>query len=205
MTAGRKRTFAKDEALDKAMKVFWENGYSGTSLSDLTAELGINKPSLYAAFGNKEKLFKAAIEHYMSAYGAATLQRLFDAKDDSVKESLRTYLYDIIDLQTDKKTPGGCFVVNSYCESGGHGFPEETSALLADKEMTAETIIYRFLDMKMAEGKLNEETNLKQLAAYFTAIIYGLAVHSRSGKTKSELQSIADFSLSNLPIKENSE
>jgi AcrR family transcriptional regulator len=64
MTAGRRRSFDEAQALETAMRVFWRRGYQGTSLSDLTAALGINKPSLYAAFGNKEQLFARALAHY---------------------------------------------------------------------------------------------------------------------------------------------
>ena len=68
MVAGRPRKFDKEHALEAAMLVFWRNGYSGTSLADLTNAMAINKPSMYAAFGNKEQLFKASLEQYINQY-----------------------------------------------------------------------------------------------------------------------------------------
>jgi len=202
MNAGRKRTFEKDEALDKAMRVFWENGYSGTSLSDLTNELGINKPSLYAAFGNKEKLFEASIERYLTEYAAPLSKCLSDAEDVPVKESLRSYLYNIIDLQTESNSPGGCFVVKSHCESGGVGFPEEMSSLMTNMQVMNEEMINNFLETKLAEGQFTENASLKDMTGYLLSVMYGLAVHARTGKTKEELRAIADFSLNMLPVRE---
>ncbi len=203
MNAGRKRTFEKDEALDKAMRVFWENGYSGTSLSDLTSELGVNKPSLYAAFGNKEKLFEASIGRYMTEYAVPLSKSLSDAADVPVKESLRAYLYNIIDLQTDSNSPGGCFFVKSHCESGGVGFPEEMSSLLTQMQVMNEEMLNNFFETKLAEGQFSETAKIKDLTGYFMGVMYGLAVHARTGKTKEELQEIADFSLNMLPVKED--
>ncbi len=78
MSAGRKRTFDEEQALEAAMRVFWQKGYVGTSLSDLTAALGINKPSLYAAFGNKEQLFASALARYGSRYGLPHAEHLLE-------------------------------------------------------------------------------------------------------------------------------
>ncbi|GAA0410365.1 TetR/AcrR family transcriptional regulator [Cocleimonas flava] len=201
MSAGRKRTFDKDEALDKAMRVFWKNGYSGTSLSDLTTELGINKPSLYAAFGNKEKLFEAALERYLSEYASPLSQTLSEGEAIPVKDALRAYIYKIIEIQAGDENPGGCFFVKSHCESGGVGFPDDMSALMEKKQAMHEEMISNFLQQKIAEGQFTEEANLKEITGYLMAVIYGLSVHARTGKSKQELQEIANFSLNMLPVK----
>lgn len=86
--AGRKRSFDKQQALDKAMRLFWANGFSGTSISALAAILGINKPSLYAAFGNKEQLFKASLDHYAECYGEPSVLKLHEPDTDSLEERL---------------------------------------------------------------------------------------------------------------------
>ena len=90
MGAGRQREFDKRVALDAAMKVFWANGYSGTSLSDLTDVMGINKPSLYAAFGNKEALFISALDHYTGEHGAPHNQELHKS-NKNLRSRLRVY------------------------------------------------------------------------------------------------------------------
>ena len=118
MSAGRKRAFDKAEALDKAMRFFWDNGYSGTSVNDLSAALGINKPSLYAAFGNKERLFATALEHYMTQYGAPLMERLAQPEEAPLAERMRSYLLGIVNLVSDTESPKGCLFVKSNCESG---------------------------------------------------------------------------------------
>ena len=74
MTVGRKRAFVKEDALNQAIKVFWTNGYSGTSLTELTQAMHINKPSLYATFGNKEALFLEAMSYYRQQYSGAAIE-----------------------------------------------------------------------------------------------------------------------------------
>ena len=202
MNAGRKRTFEKDEALDKAMRVFWENGYSGTSLTDLTTELGINKPSLYAAFGNKEKLFEASIERYMTEYGMPRLQNLDANSDASVKEKLKKYLYSVIELQTEKESPAGCFFVKSQCESGSVGFPEEMTTLLDKMNGMNEEMINQFFESEIAKGHFPNNADPKEMSGFLLSVLFGLAVQARSGKTKEELQEIADYTINTFPIME---
>ncbi len=203
MNAGRKRTFEKDEALDKAMRVFWENGYSGTSLTDLTTELGINKPSLYAAFGNKEKLFQASIEHYMTEYGMPRLQNLDKNSDVPVKEKLKAYLYSVIELQTEKESPNGCFFVKSQCESGRVGFPKQMTALLEKMGGMNEEMINRFFENEVSKGHFSKNADPKEMSGFLLSVLFGLAVQARSGKTKQELQDIADYTINTFPIRED--
>src|SRR5258706_8145264 len=105
MAGGRPRAFDVDEALDRALDVFWRQGYEGTALSDLTAAMGINRPSLYAAFGNKEELFGKVLDRYVSgpaAYAAAAL----DAP--RARDVVEKLVYGAIDLTTGPDTPTGC-------------------------------------------------------------------------------------------------
>ena len=108
MSAGRRRTFDKAEGLAKAMIVFWRDGYNGTSLSDLTAAMGINKPSLYAAYGNKEELFVSAINEYVLKHGVPHFANLL-VINLSLKERLQAYLESVAKMVSDSKLPGGCF------------------------------------------------------------------------------------------------
>ena len=109
MTAGRKREFDKDKALKAAMLVFWEKGYAGTSMADLTASMGINKPSLYAAFGNKEQLHRRALELYAKHYGGANITRLQD-ESLPLRQRLSKFLDAVVDMQFDEDLPRGCLV-----------------------------------------------------------------------------------------------
>ena len=166
MTAGRKRAFNKQEALDEAMRVFWANGYSGTSVSELTSALGINKPSLYAAFGNKEQLFKASLEHYMKAYGAPNWLKLFEPADAPLHNRLKAYLYSIIDLVSDPTLPRGCLYVKSTCESGGQAMQGEITAIVNDIEKESEKALVAFFKNEKRDGHLPKTANVNQMATY---------------------------------------
>src|SRR5437870_13127396 len=107
-TVGRPRSFDADEALDRALRVFWRKGYGGTSLPDLTKAMRINRPSLYAAFGNKEALFRQVVDRYES--GPARYAREALALP-TAREVVGRLLEGAVDLQTDRQNPGGCLMV----------------------------------------------------------------------------------------------
>lgn len=199
MNAGRKRAFDKEEALDKAMRVFWENGFAGTSLADLTSALGINKPSLYAAFGNKEQLFATALEHYMDQYGSPNLRRLTDPPDAPLKGRLRAYLFGIIDVVTDCESPKGCLFVKSSCESGSAAIPSEITSLLQDMGLTNEMVLTDLLEAERLRGQLPEDAQVQDITGYLLSVMYGLSVLARCGKTKEALKAVADMAVSALP------
>src|SRR5438552_3939441 len=115
MPLGRPRTFDTDKALDKALKVFWRKGYEGASLPDLTAAMGINRPSLYAAFGNKESLFKKAVHRYSTGPAGFVSQALAQPTARAVVERL---LQGGIDMVTHPKNPHGCLMVQGALACG---------------------------------------------------------------------------------------
>ena len=199
MNVGRKRAFDKAEALETAMRVFWDKGFNGTSLTDLTAALGINKPSLYAAFGNKEQLFATALEYYMTEYGAPLLQRLTEPTDAPFSERLRAYLFGIIDMVSDSASPKGCLFVRSSCESGGAAVPDEISAMLKDIGLASERNLTKLLKAEQRRGQLPPGAEPKAIAGYLLSVIYGLSVLARRGKPRKELRTIADTAVRVLP------
>ena len=200
MTAGRKRAFDKAEALDTAMHVFWKNGYGGTSIADLTTALRINKPSLYAAFGNKEQLFEAALEHYASRYGAPLMERLTTPDDAPLKERLRSYLFGIVELVSDKNAPKGCLIVKTSCESGSHSFPDEVSSSVEKIGLATEQSLAKFLENEQKRGQLPRSANPRAWAVYLLSIIYGLSVLARHGKSRSEFRTVIDLAIGALPV-----
>ena len=109
MVLGRPRAFDKDTALDRALTVFWEKGYEGTSISDLTAAMGVNPPSLYAAFGNKQALFKLALDRY-EARRDEILAEAFAAP--TAREAMARLLLGTADRLSDKTAPRGCLMVH---------------------------------------------------------------------------------------------
>src|SRR5688500_17890997 len=102
---GRPRAFDADKALDRALKVFWKKGYEGASLPDLTKAMGINRPSLYAAFGNKEALFRKALARY-AAGPAAYVCRAMEAR--TARAVFEQLLAGAIEMQADRRNPRGC-------------------------------------------------------------------------------------------------
>src|SRR5213592_2067234 len=114
-TVGRPRAFHVDEALDQALEVFWRKGFEGTSLPDLTKAMGINRPSLYAAFGNKEALFRRALDRYAEGPAAYVREALNGLTARAVAERL---LHGSIDLLTDPRHPRGCLMVQGALACG---------------------------------------------------------------------------------------
>ena len=117
---GRPRTFDADIALDKAMKVFWEKGYEGSSLPELTEAMGMNRPSMYAVFGNKENLFRLALDRY-----GATHDPLFNAalKEPTARAVVEHFLRGNADAQTETDQPAGCLVINGALACSDDALP----------------------------------------------------------------------------------
>src|SRR6266571_4767093 len=115
MPVGRPRAFDIDKALDRALRVFWRKGYEGATLSDLTKAMGINRPSLYAAFGNKEDLFRKALDRYAQGPAAYVREALSKPTARAVAQAL---LGGTVDLLTDPRNPHGCLMVQGTLACG---------------------------------------------------------------------------------------
>lgn len=165
-------------------------------MSDLTAELGVNKPSLYAAFGNKEALFQAAIDHYLEQYGKPRWQHLTEPSDTPLKNRLKAYFYDVIALVTDREHPSGCLLVKSTCECRGEAVPEtltESMQHITEQNLAA---WQGLLEREQSAGNLSDNLDPSQLAGYFVTVLYGLATLANSGQSAESLRSVADLFIS---------
>ena len=185
--AGRKRAFDREIALDKAMRVFWNNGFAGTSVSNLTSELGINTPSLYAAFGNKEQLFKEVMSHYSTHYVSRHYKNLIGESELSFKERLEVCFSGLIALFTDGETPLGCLLVKSVNESESVAFPEEASNYIKEVEVQSTQVLIDLFSAEIAPKDIPENTSIEIMVNYLLAVFYGLAVQARSGQSKEAL------------------
>ena len=194
MTAGRHRSFDKDSALEKAMLVFWKNGYSGTSLTSLTSVMGINKSSLYAAFGNKEKLFNQAIEFYLNKHGAVHSAELLKA-ELTLKERIRNYLVSIATMLTDPALPKGCLICNATSEIAGSCIPaQSTTNISAINQKTIFTLT-EFFKREQQIGNLMDGHAPNTVANYLLTLQFGLAISARNGSNIEELNEIINFSI----------
>jgi AcrR family transcriptional regulator len=176
------------------MTVFWAKGYEGTSLSDLTEAMGINRPSLYAAYGNKEQLFRKALERYGD--GPASYER--DAlAQPSAREVAEGLLRGAADVQTDPDTPAGCLATlgTTYCadESSPVG-----KVLIASRLAGHAAIRERF-ERARAEGDLPADADPKALTHYIGTVVCGMAVLAASGATRQELERVIDLTMRAWP------
>jgi len=197
MAAGRHREFNKDHALEKAMLVFWENGYPGTSLTDLTTAMAINKPSLYSAFGNKETLFNQALELYLSKHAMPHSAHL-TTSDTSLIERVNNYLFSIANMLTDDALPTGCFVCMSTAEVAGSRLPDSSTQEV--KKVNQQTLMFftDFFEQEIKRGNLNDDIGSAVMANYILTILFGLAISARNGSDIDSLKAV--ITLSTRPL-----
>jgi AcrR family transcriptional regulator len=189
---GRPRAFDAEKALDCAMQVFWRKGYLGTSLSDLTNAMGINRPSLYAAFGNKKSLFRKALNRYFKGPSAYLNDALQEPTARAVAERL---FQSVIDLLTDPQTPTTCLWVHSALSCGDDPIRKE----FAVQRAGAIAGLRKRFKRAIAEGDLPADTDADALAHFVLAVNFGLTVQASTGAIRKELLRIAEFALKAWP------
>ena len=187
---GRPRGFDMERALDEAMEVFWRHGYEGATIAELTAAMGINPPSLYAAFGSKEGLLKAALDRY-SERRDDFMREVLAAP--TAREAAEELLLRLADLQTDPANPPGCLLVAGglACGAGAENIPFE---LAARRARTEDQLRERFERAKL-EGDLSPDAGPAALARYLSAVIVGMGVLASSGASREALRDVALVSL----------
>lgn len=195
MGPGRRRSFDEAQALETAMRVFWRRGYQGTSLSDLTGALGINKPSLYAAFGNKEQLFARALAHYGNRHGLPLMTHLLEPADAPLRERVRAYLTAVARMLTDPELPGGCLVAQSSCEAGGGGLPDAALCSLADVRGETHRALAELFARERAAGRLAAGQEPDALARYLMTLMMGMAAMARGGTGPAALAPVIDLAV----------
>lgn len=191
---GRPRVFDKDEALDKAMQIFWNRGYEGASIAELTETLGINKPSLYSAFGNKEELFKKALIRYAAGPVAFVRDVINESTSRKVAES---FLIKVAEYLTDSSHPKGCMIVQGALSSGESA--EQVKELLIRYRSSYESLLAERFEKARAEGDLPSDVNPKELAKYLATLHQGMSVQATSGASKDELIKIVNLAMKAWP------
>jgi AcrR family transcriptional regulator len=191
---GRPREFDADKALDRALEVFWRKGYEGATVADLTRAMGINRPSLYAAFGSKEELFRNALDRYAEGPACYVREALEGPTARAVAERL---LEGAIDLVTERRGPRGCLLVQGALACGEAA--ESVRRELASRRLAGETDLRERFQRAISDGDLPADAHAADLARYIAAIIQGIAVQAASGASQAELRRVAAMALRAWP------
>jgi AcrR family transcriptional regulator len=192
---GRPRAFNIDDALDHAMQVFWQKGYDGASMSDLTEAMGINAPSLYAAFGNKEGLFRKALERYGEGPASYVKESLSAPTARAVAERR---LNGAVEVMTNPEHPWGCMAVQAAVACGETALSIRKE-LISARTRTQEALRRRFERAK-AEGDLPADSDPAELASYISTLAQGISVQAASGVSRDELRRVVRMALRAWPV-----
>lgn len=193
-TRGRPREFCTDAALATALRLFWSKGYEGTSLSDLTEAMGITRPSLYAAFGNKEQLFRQALDLYERDKMAYVGQALEQPTARGVAKAL---LEGAIATVSGEREPHGCLgvIASTACGAEAECIREE---VLKRGRIVQEAMIER-MQRAIDEGDFQGPADAEAITKYLSAVVQGMSVQAGAGATRAELQAVVDTTLAMWP------
>ncbi|WP_155593908.1 TetR/AcrR family transcriptional regulator [Lysinibacillus cavernae] len=177
----RTREFDEEKVLEAAMQLFWEKGYEATSLSDLTARMGIQRPSIYSTFGDKKELFEAALRRYTTSRAAEIRSRL--QSQPSVKQAFATFFEEVIAAEYTKDLSNGCFCINTMVELAPHD--ERFEILTREHQLYLAVIFQETIERGIQSGELVEDTDAKSVAQALIVALIGLTVLMKSQPQKS--------------------
>lgn len=191
---GRPRAFDPNAALDAALSVFWERGYEGASLGDLTKAMGINKPSLYSAFGDKADLFRKAVNRYM-ARQALLWEQAF--QEPTARRSVERILTMVADSLTSGRNPRGCLLVQSAltCSEESEGIKRE----LALKRAEGDSLLQNRFARAQADGEIASNVDIVALSRFYSTVLRGMSVEASAGATRNDLQNVIDLAMKAWP------
>jgi AcrR family transcriptional regulator len=191
---GRPRAFDPDAALERAMHVFWAKGYEGASLSDLTRAMRINRPSLYAAFGNKERLFHKVLDRYVDGPLAYFGKALVAPKAQDVIEQI---FFGAARMAGDPRLPAGCLMVQGALAVGNAAGSVRKE--VAGRRAGSEVALRRRLQRAKREGDLPKNADPTELARYVMTVLQGMAIQGADGASPDQLRRVAQVALRAWP------
>jgi AcrR family transcriptional regulator len=190
-----RRQFDRQEALETAMELFWQHGYECTTMSMLLKAMDLTAPSLYAAFGNKEKLFAEAVRHYAAVYGAKVFAPL--AEPIPAREAIERVLKNSVACVSAPKTPAGCLVTFGAVNCSDEHDP--AAELLVELREKNERLLRERLVRAVREKDLPASADPARLARYFHAVLGGIQLRSLDGATRAELEAVAEDAMAAWP------
>jgi TetR/AcrR family transcriptional regulator, copper-responsive repressor len=190
---GRPPAYEPDVAMSKAIKAFWPAGFAGTSLDELAAATGMNRPSLYGAFGDKHDLYMKALEHYWAAGRAAMAKAL--APDRPVRAALRAVYTEALDIYfPPADRPRGCFLIGTGTTEAMHD--PDVRAYLDGAFRDIDAAFEARLRLAIEGGELPSDADPATLATLAGAVLHSLAIRSRAGASRADLERFADGAVS---------
>jgi TetR/AcrR family transcriptional regulator, transcriptional repressor for nem operon len=191
---GRPREFDEARALESAMNAFWERGYNGTSLSDLTAVTGLNKGSLYGAFGDKRRLFLKAVAHYQQT-GLQTMREVLEGSG-SAKEAIARWMSIVAQGCCAEDGWRGCFVFNTAVEMAPHD--EEIAEWVRQVMRVSRQMFRAALERGQAQGEFSSRLDCEAAAGFLVVSVAGLRVICKTSPKQREIRGVVDMILSVL-------
>lgn len=195
MARGRPRKFDRNVALHRAMEVFWEKGYEGSQLTDLTTAMEINPPSFYAAFGSKEEAFREALELYEREMIHGWVEAFREGFN--TRQAIMALLDYTVDVALAAPGPGGCMMVMSMINAMPGS--ERLRELLQDRWRAAISRIFGRLERGIRDGDLPASTNIARLTTFIGAIVQAISLQARDGATRDELNDIVVSAMMAMP------
>jgi len=190
---GRPRGFDEDAALEAAMRVFWEKSYEGATMADLTKAMGINRSSMYAAFGDKESIFHRAIERYQE--GPMTYIRQALGRP-SLREVVAGLIQGTAEFLSTRSNPPGCLLIQGALACGTNAEPVKQAMI--DWRKNGEAVMRKRLQQAQSVGELPREIQPADFARYLSSVMAGLGIQAANGATRAELRGVAAIALRSI-------
>ncbi len=187
---GRPRGFDEDAALEAAMRVFWEKSYEGATIADLTEAMGINRSSMYAAFGDKESIFRRVMERYRAGRMTYIKQAL---AQPSLRQVVAGLIHGTAEFLSRPDNPRGCLSIQGALACGTEA--EDVKLTMIDWRKSGETALKKRLQKAQSQGELPAEIHPAHFARYLSSLMAGLSVQAANGATRADLRRVAEIAL----------